>query len=508
METDNAFKEISDMLTEIKSTEGEQNLLDLLSKMFDTKIELNDDRLYTDQFEDISMRIKKDGFYINDKFKRENLMKYLEDYIKNIKSKKDLLEQPMNKPEDPEGEATPITQVNFVDDYYTLFSKFSWAGISLNEKESFLLTNSIRNLSAKLQQGVLSFFGKIYGTEKDYYIVQAGEIEPPAEFNYDPDMEHRKEDGVNQFVYYVTNDLTSEWVELPDVKPSQIKGSRLIRYTFTGDLKRQIYSNPYFNGQEQHYLRCQIARIYHGTKLVPTINHYNIEDPENPFKAFVPNEKPKQLKHEDLIQLKTWIHYPPSILKQGRVSHFLEPPEEADPEEFKKKAMEADPFEKRIKPITEDKFIQGASSISNIKISPWKLTQYFEDQIYTNPYIKLLDEKAPDFDPLEQKDNSCDYTVICVKSLLWPGAYNFYINKTCYFFYFGFGLKFGDFPQQGPFVYKSFPILPDDLDDIEEPKTPPNEPAPEEENKEGEGEEGKKEEGGEEEGGAQEEAQE
>ena len=40
------------------------------------------------------------------------------------------------------------------------------------------------------------------------------------------------------------------------------------------------------------------------------INHYNIEDPENPFKAFVAAEKPKPFKHEDLTNLKTWIHYP------------------------------------------------------------------------------------------------------------------------------------------------------------------------------------------------------
>ena len=232
------------------------------------------------------------------------------------------------------------------------------------------MTNSIRNLSAKLQAGMLTFFGKIYGTQKDYYIVQGADIDPKEDANYDNDMEKRKEDGINQYVYYVTNDLTSEWVELPDIKPSQLVGSRMIRYNFTGDLERQIYTNPYFKGQEKHYLRCQISRIYHGTKLVPSINHYTIEDPENPYRAFIPAEKPKQLKHEDLINLKNWIHYPPSILKQGRVSHFLETPEEADPEEFKKKEMEKDPFEKRIKPVVEDNYIKGASSISNIKISP------------------------------------------------------------------------------------------------------------------------------------------
>ena len=403
---------------------------------------------------------------------------------------------------EPENEGTPITQVNFVEDYYSLFNKISWAGVGLDEKTSFLLTNSIRNLSAKLQAGFLKFFGKIYGIEKDYYIVQASDYDSPEENKEgekeekDPKMENRKEDGVNQFAYFVTNDLTKDWVELPDVSPSQIIGSRLIRYAFTGDLNRNICANPYFNGQEKHYLRCQISRIYHGTKLVPTINHYTIEDPENPFKAFQVAEKPKPFKHEDLTNLKTWIHYPPNILKQGRVSHFIEAPEDADPEEFKKKQIEMDPFEKRIKPITEDVLIKGASEISNIKIIPWKLTQYMEDSIYINPYIKLLDEKAPDFDPAEQKENKCDYSLICVKSLIWPGAYNFYFDKNTYFFYFGNGLKFSDVPQKGTFVYKCFPTLPNDLEDLPdqpEPTIPPKEPGEEEEEENKEGEEKKEE---------------
>ena len=143
----------------------------------------------------------------------------------------------------------------------------------------------------------------------------------------------------------------------------------------------------------------------------------------------------------------------------------------------------------------------GASNFSEIKISPWKLTQYFEDEIYTNPYIKLLDEKAPDFDPAEQKDNKADYSIICVKSLRWPGAYNFYINKTPYFFYFGFGLKFEDVPHKGTFVYKKFPDLPKDLDDLDdqpEPTIPPKEPGEDEENKDEEEKKDGNEEGGEE----------
>ena len=81
---------------------------------------------------------------------------------------------------------------------------------------------------------------------------------------------------------------------------------------------------------------------------------------------------------------------------------------------------------------------------------------------------------------------------------MWPGAYNFYLNKESYFFYFGDGLKFVDTQKDGPFVYKSFPILPKDFDDLPdqpEPTIPPKEEGEEgeegeeenkEENKEGE----------------------
>lgn len=99
METENAFKEISEMLSEIKSSDGNNNLLELLSKLLDTKIELDNDQLYIDQFEDISIKIKKNGYYVKDSLKRETLLKYLEDFSKNIKPEKDLLKPPMNKPE-------------------------------------------------------------------------------------------------------------------------------------------------------------------------------------------------------------------------------------------------------------------------------------------------------------------------------------------------------------------------------------------------------------------------
>ena len=44
---------------------------------------------------------------------------------------------------------------------------------------------------------------------------------------------------------------------------------------------------------------------------------------------------------------------PPNNLKQGKVNHFIEVPEDVDPEEYKKKQIKLDLFGKRIKPLNE-----------------------------------------------------------------------------------------------------------------------------------------------------------
>lgn len=464
MVTELSKKQIGKMLSKIKSNDGKSNLFEHLQKMHAEKKTLNNDQLYHDLFEDISIRIKNNGYYIPSENKK-NLYSFLESFANTINPIKNLL-KPLMKIE-PESEPVLITTVNFVPDYVEIFHKIQWAGISFGEKQSLLLTNSLRNLSSTLSGGNVSFFGMITGTEKDYYIAEATDIEPPAEYNYDPDMEKRKEDGVNRNTIYVTNNLCEKWVELPDIKPAQIKTARKIRYIFTGDLNRPLYTNPHFPGLEKHFLRCQLARIYHGTKLVPSINHYTIEDAENPFKPFTLNEKPKPFSYDELVDLKYWIHYPPGILKCGRVSHIIDDaPEGVDPDENRKKQIDKDPFDKRIKPATDDKPMKLPVSKMVIDIPAWKLNQLYEDTIYVNPYIKLLDETQPDFDPLEQKDNKANYLIICVKSLRWPGAYNILIGKESFFFYFGNGIKYLDPSIEDTFVYKTFPIIPSEPIDL------------------------------------------
>ena len=468
------LKEITPENVEQEDADMHKNLYNHIKNLLKTKYELNDNEKFDDLLEDISLRIKVNGYYLkcendlsSDYIQKILSSKEMIEKIKNYFTKQKLLLRPPAKTEEG-SEPQPITNINFVPDYYELFTKFAALGISFSKKELLLLNKSLTRLATVLTSGNISFFGKIYGTQKDYYIVEATEIDPPENFNYDNDMEKRKEDGVNKNVYYVTNDLFEKWVELPDIKPSQIKASRLIKYTFTGNLENPIYSNPSFIGQEKHFLRCIIARIYHGTKLVPSLNHYTIEDPESPFKPLTPAEKPKQLKLNDLINLETWIHYPPGILNCGRVSHMTEEvPEGMDPDEFKKQVIAKDPFDKRMKKISEDKNIFVNQKL---KINSWRIDTGYEDNIYINPYIKLLDETQPDFDPNEQKDNIANFVTICIRSLRWPGALNIWSGKENYFFYFGNGQKYVEVNDK-PYVFKDFPKIPNDREDkVDQPE--------------------------------------
>ena len=73
----------------------------------------------------------------------------------------------------------------------------------------------------------MRFFGKIHGTEKDYYIVEAtvGEGDDEGGAEAAPDVE-AKGTGVNTYTYYVSHDSMSDWIKLPDLAPKDIDASR------------------------------------------------------------------------------------------------------------------------------------------------------------------------------------------------------------------------------------------------------------------------------------------
>ena len=169
-------EDIYKLLTSIKSKDNKDlNLYEHLQKLYETKIKLNDDMKFIDLIEDISIRIKKQGEYIVEEDFSQSLFNYLEEFNKNAKSKKNLIEPLVKKDGD---EITPVTSVGYVPDYHSIFQSLEWIGISIGEKEAYLLTNSLRNLSSNKNILSLVFWGKIYGRTKDYYIAEATGLEP------------------------------------------------------------------------------------------------------------------------------------------------------------------------------------------------------------------------------------------------------------------------------------------------------------------------------------------
>lgn len=91
---------------------------------------------------------------------------------------------------------------------------------------------------------------------------------------------------------------------------SDIKAARQIKVLFTGNLERQIYTNPYFFGQEKHYLRAQIARMSFSTSLCPKGIYKLVEDEEREIEEDTPEEGEIQMPStKAMAKPENWVHY-------------------------------------------------------------------------------------------------------------------------------------------------------------------------------------------------------
>lgn len=119
---------------------------------------------------------------------------------------------------------------------------FEWAGISFGEEETYKLQKSLKKLAVMSGATALRFWGKVYGSQKDYYVVE-GDLSKKEEPSRDAQQEVRGE-GANRHVYWVTDNVLHDWIQLPDTTPAQIAAARQIKHVFTGDLAAAIDSNP------------------------------------------------------------------------------------------------------------------------------------------------------------------------------------------------------------------------------------------------------------------------
>jgi len=163
-----------------------------------------------------------------------------------------------------------------------------------------------------------------------------------------------------------------------------------------------------------------------------------------------------------------WVHHTVGILLNNRTGHMdPEVPEgvEIEPEELLKQIEAKDPYEPRLKDISADKSVIVSK---NQKINPWVVRQMGDTTEYKTEGGKIVSNG-----------------VVVVRSLLWPGSFNFYYQGKYMSIYVGNGHKYeavSYFPVHPPTV------LPDpDEYDLQPEPTPLEEPVPVEEKKPEEG---------------------
>ena len=139
MITDIPKTKLVKLLESIKSRNGKTNLFEHLEKLYEIKKELNDDEKYSDLFEDISVRLKKQGYYFCPEKNIENLNSNLnKDQASPDEKVKNLLSS-LTKSEGENQEKTVVTNVNYVPDYVELFNKFSLLWTFFRNKRKFII---------------------------------------------------------------------------------------------------------------------------------------------------------------------------------------------------------------------------------------------------------------------------------------------------------------------------------------------------------------------------------
>ncbi|GKT36779.1 Radial spokehead-like protein like protein, partial [Aduncisulcus paluster] len=147
---------------------------------------------------------------------------------------------------------------------------------------------------------------------------------PPLDYDLSTPSEVHK--GVNAVTYWVSKNLGEEWLQLPEITPTQIEMSRFIRRKLSGNLWGVVWKRyPRFPGREAQYLRCLIARIRHACAVEPILKKKQ-EEPKDDL-AELDKEDENEDEEEEIIQidedlvqtLDGWRHIVPVLLQEGRI---------------------------------------------------------------------------------------------------------------------------------------------------------------------------------------------
>jgi len=190
------------------------------------------------------------------------------------------------------------------------------AGINIGKKESFLLHKQMKSLPAENTR----LWGKILGTNSDYFVVEGDVLTADRSSNVDNfAMDTPGYNGANLKSYWVCSAAGAEFTQLPDVTSEQILGAKQVKKFFSGNLDATVESYPVFPGNEANLLRAQICCISVATTLIPANVFTVAEAPDNEEAVFdasalVVDEgdlMEKAVPTVDLNEAGSWQYYYP-----------------------------------------------------------------------------------------------------------------------------------------------------------------------------------------------------
>ncbi|KAL2642568.1 hypothetical protein R1flu_010155 [Riccia fluitans] len=361
-------------------------------------------------------------------------------------------------------------------------------GVGLGRTETLMIMLALKKLGDDPALGITSlrFFGKFFGTKKNYFVFESlvsgenaaeeeeaaiegeegadGEGEdgvnkkPPKEepLTYPPNVKDEvpieENSGPNVNVYWVCNRLDEKCVKLPPVSPLQISTARRMKKFLTGDLEAEVTAIPPYPGVEKNFLRAQIARISAGTQLALE-GFYSASgggEEEQSAGEITANEEWTRPPDSDINAPSAWVHRQLYIRRSGRCADYEKPAKEEGDDESEGATTEAE---------TEDGTEDSES-------------KHGEDD-EEEPVAAEEPEEIPE--PLTTVENDKDFAervkpwsismsssiaglknqVICLRSLVWPGAFALSTPTKFTNIYVGFGFKNSDYiPPLPPPIQK------------------------------------------------------
>lgn len=381
------------------------------------------------------------------------------------------------------------TIAGVVQDFMKDSAMFKWAGVGFDQQESYLIGASLKRLAMETPSlERLRFWGKILGTEGDYYIAEGmlksipKVVDPDAPVVHTPpwsdafDIEPRGE-GANAFTYFVSAGPCQPWQRLPAVRACHILTAQKTKRLLTGKLDAPVLSMPWFPGKERHLLRAQIARISASCTLAVTGWFQPNEENPNIIEEAPEAEFPAQ---DALATPDAWVHRLNCINRLGKCSY---PDVDA---------------------ITESLGEGGGTAEQTKALKQVSDTQAAEGDLASKAPLSGIGEDLNEVKPEGEENNIAwsfkvfgdkttygekSHQVTSVRSTIWPGATTVAQGNRFANIYIGYATKCSTLlpnkPDSGlPIIENAapfFPLVPDDimdepqdLEEQDEPNPPDN----------------------------------